>query len=294
MIEKAYHDRDGHIWMDGQFLDWRDTKVHVLTHSLHYGSAVFEGNRAYGGEIFRLSDHSQRLRNSANILGYEIPYTQEEIDQACIDTLANSGLKDAYVRPVAWRGSDMMGVASKNNQIHLAIACWHWGSYFSDKMKGIRLCISDWRRPAPDTSPCKSKAAGLYMICTLAKDKAAATGWDDALMFDYKGRVAECTGAHIFFVKDGELYTPTNDILLEGITHDSIIKLAEAKGYKVNKQDIMPNEMSDFEECFVVGTAAEVTPVREIDGIHYKPGKVCEDMVKTYDDAVNGKGIIKL
>ncbi|WP_121100420.1 branched-chain amino acid aminotransferase [Litorimonas taeanensis] len=294
MIEKAYHDRDGHIWMDGQFLDWRDTKVHVLTHSLHYGSAVFEGNRAYGGEIFRLSDHSKRLRNSANILGYEIPYTQEEIDQACIDTLANSGLKDAYVRPFAWRGSDMMGVASKNNQIHLAIACWHWGSYFSDKMKGIRLCISDWRRPAPDTSPCKSKAAGLYMICTLAKDKAAATGWDDALMFDYKGRVAECTGAHIFFVKDGELYTPTNDILLEGITHDSIIKLAEAKGYKVNKQDIMPNEMSDFEECFVVGTAAEVTPVREIDGIHYKPGKVCEDMVKTYDDAVNGKGIIKL
>ena len=289
MIEKAYHDRDGHIWMDGEFLDWRDTKVHLLTHSLHYGSAVFEGDRAYGGEIFRLADHSDRLLKSAEHLGYEIPYTREQIDAACKETLANSGLKDAYVRPVAWRGSEMMGVASKNNQIHLAIACWHWGSYFSDKMKGIRLCISDWKRPAPDTSPCKSKAAGLYMICTLAKDKAMATGWDDALMFDYRGRVAECTGAHIFFAKGEELHTPTNDILLEGITHDSVIKLAQARGFKVHKRDIMPEEMKDFDECFVVGTAAEVTPVREIDGIHYKPGKVCEAMVNDYDDAVNGR-----
>ncbi len=289
MIEKAYHDRDGQIWMDGEFLEWRDTKVHLLTHSLHYGAAVFEGDRAYGGEIFRLADHSTRLKKSANLLGYDIPYTREEIDAACKDTLAKSGLKDAYVRPVAWRGSEMMGVASKNNTIHLAIACWHWGSYFSDKMKGIRLCISDWKRPDPATAPCKSKAAGLYMICTLAKDKAAATGWDDALMFDYRGRVAECTGAHIFFVKGDELHTPTNDILLEGITHDSVIKLAQARGYKVFKRDIMPDEMKDFDECFVVGTAAEVTPVREIDGIHYTPGKICEAMVMDYDDAVNGR-----
>ena len=289
MIEKAYHDRDGQIWMDGEFLEWRDTKVHLLTHSLHYGSAVFEGDRAYDGEIFRLSDHSERLVKSAKYLGYEIPYSREDIDKACRDTLANSGLKDAYVRPVAWRGSEMMGVASKNNTIHLAVACWHWGAYFADKMKGIRLCISDWKRPAPDTSPCKSKAAGLYMICTLAKDKAAATGWDDALMFDYRGRVAECTGAHIFFVRGEELHTPTNDILLEGITHDSVIKLAQARGFKVFKRDISPSEMAHFDECFVVGTAAEVTPVREIDGIHYKPGKVCEAMVNDYDDAVNGR-----
>ena len=184
MIEKAYHDREGHIWIDGEFKDWRETNVHLLTHSLHYGSAVFEGDRAYGGEIFRLSDHSDRLLNSAKLLGYEIPYTREQIDAACKETLEKSGLKDAYLRPVAWRGSEMMGVASKNNEIHLAVACWHWGSYFSDKMKGIRLCISDWKRPAPDTIPSKSKAAGLYMICTLSKDAAAAKGFDDALMFE--------------------------------------------------------------------------------------------------------------
>lgn len=293
MIEKAYHDRDGQIWMDGEFLDWRDTKVHLLTHSLHYGSAVFEGDRAYGGDIFRLSDHSDRLLNSAKLLGYEIPYTREQIDAACKETLEKSGLEDAYLRPVAWRGSEMMGVASKQSKIHLAVACWHWGSYFSDKMKGIRLCISDWKRPAPDTIPCKSKAAGLYMICTLSKDAAAAKGFDDALMFDYRGRVAECTGAHIFFVRGEELHTPTNDCLLEGITHDSVIKLAEARGFKVFKRDILPSEMAHFDECFVVGTAAEVTPVREIDGIHYKPGKVCEALVNDYDAAVNGQGKVK-
>jgi len=228
MIEKAYHDRDGVIWVDGEFVDWRETKIHVLTHSLHYGSCVFEGNRAYGGEIFRLNDHSKRLVNSAKLLGYEIPYTLEQIDQACIDTLEKSGLKDAYIRPFAWRGSDMMGVASKNNQIHFGVAAWHWGSYFADKMQGVRLCISDWIRPDPRSAPCKSKAAGLYMICTLAKDKAQAEGWDDALMYDYKGRVAECTGAHIFFVRNGELHTPTNDILLEGITCISAIFIRQS------------------------------------------------------------------
>jgi len=289
MIEKAYHDRDGHIWMDGEFVDWRETKVHILTHSLHYGSAVFEGNRAYEGEVFRLNDHSQRLINSARLLGYEIPYTLDQIDAACKETLAKSGLGDAYMRPVAWRGSEMMGVASKNNQIHLAVAVWHWGSYFEDKMKGIRMCIADWKRPAPDTIPCKSKAAGLYMICTLSKDAAQAKGYDDALMFDYKGRIAECTGAHIFFVRDGELHTPTNDCLLEGITHNTVVKLAEKRGYKVFKRDIYPSEMAHFTECFVVGTAAEVTPVREIQGIKYTPAEVCHALASDYDALVRGK-----
>jgi len=289
MIEKAYHDRDGVIWIDGEFIDWRETKIHVLTHSLHYGSCVFEGNRAYGGKIFRLTDHSKRLEKSAKLLGYEIPYTQEQIDQACLDTLEKSGLKDAYIRPFAWRGSDMMGVASKNNQIHFGVAAWHWGSYFADKMQGVRLCISDWIRPDPRSAPCKSKAAGLYMICTLAKDKAQAGGWDDALMYDYKGRVAECTGAHIFFVRNGELHTPTNDILLEGITHDSVIKLAKKRGMNVHKRDIHPSEIPHFDECFIVGTAAEVTPVREIDGHHYTVGEVCHALVSDYDDCVRGK-----
>lgn len=289
MIEKAYHDRDGKIWMDGEFIDWRETKIHVLTHSLHYGSAVFEGNRAYEGKIFRLRDHTNRLINSAKYMGYEIPYNADQIDTACIETLETTGLKDAYIRPVAWRGSDMMGVASKNNQIHLAVAVWHWGSYFADKMKGIRLCWSDWKRPAPDTIPCKSKGAGLYMICTLSKDAAGAKGFDDALMLDYRGRIAECTGAHIFFIRNGELHTPTNDILLEGITHDTVTKLAEKRGYKVFKRDIFPSELPHFDECFVVGTAAEVTPVREIDGIHYQPGEVCHALVEDYDNVVRGK-----
>ncbi len=289
MIEKAYHDRDGQIWIDGEFIDWRESKVHVLTHSLHYGSSVFEGNRAYEGQVFRLEDHTQRLKNSANFMGYEIPYTAEQINDACKETLAKSGLGDAYMRPFAWRGSDMMGVASKGNRIHLGVACWHWGSYFEDKMKGIRLTIADWKRPAPDTIPCKSKGAGLYMICTLSKDAAQAKGYDDALMYDYKGRVAECTGAHIFLIRDNELHTPTNDILLDGITHDTIVKLAEKRGYKVFKRDIYPAELAHFHECFVVGTAAEVTPVREIQGIHYTPGEVCHALASDYDQLVRGK-----
>ena len=222
-------------------------------------------------------------------MGYEIPYTADQINAACKETLAKSGLGDAYMRPFAWRGSDMMGVASKNNRIHLGVACWHWGNYFEDKMKGIRLCIADWKRPAPDTIPCKSKGAGLYMICTLSKDAAQAKGYDDALMYDYKGRVAECTGAHIFLIRGKELHTPTNDILLEGITHDSVVKLAEKRGYKVFKRDIYPAELDHFDECFVVGTAAEVTPVREIQGIKYTPGEVCHALASDYDQLVRGK-----
>ncbi|MBC6403368.1 MAG: branched-chain amino acid aminotransferase [Hyphomonadaceae bacterium] len=289
MIKKPYHDRDGHIWVDGEFIDWRESKVHVLTHSLHYGSAVFEGDRAYEGKIFRLTDHSRRLINSAEHMGYEIPYTLTQIDQACKDTLAKSGLGSAYVRPIAWRGSEMMGVASKNNRTHLAIALWHWGNPFPNRMEGIRLAMADWRRPAPDTIPCKSKGAGLYMICTLSKDAAAAKGFDDALMLDYRGRIAECTGAHIFFVRDGELHTPTNDILLDGLTHDSIVKLAEKRAVKVYRRDIYPSELPHFSESFIVGTAAEVTPVREIAGHSYVPGNICEMLINDYDGAVHGR-----
>ncbi len=289
MADKPFHDRDGYIWIDGEFVDWRDAKVHVLSHALHYGSAVFEGDRAYDGEIFALSDHSQRLLDSANHLDFEIPYTREEIDRACTDTLAKSGLGSAYVRPFAWRGSEKMGVSASGNTIHLSVAVWAWGSYFEDKMKGIRLTIAKWKRPAPDTIPCKAKGAGLYMICTMSKHAAEAEGYDDALMFDYKGRVAECTGAHIFFIRDGELHTPTNDILLDGITRKTVLALAAKRGITVNSRDIMPSELGDFTECFVVGTAAEITPVREIKGHMYKPGDMTATFIDDYDKLVHRK-----
>ncbi len=289
MSEAAFHDRDGYIWVDGEFVDWREAKIHVLTHSLHYGSAVFEGDRAYEGKVFRLEDHSQRLLNSANLLGYDIPFSREEIDTACKDTLAKSGLGSAYVRPIAWRGSEQMGVAALKNKIHLAVAVWHWGDYFKDKMKGIRLCMADWKRPAPDTIPCKAKGAGLYMICTLSNNAAKAKGFDDALMLDYKGRVAECTGAHIFFAKDGELHTPTNDILLDGITRRTVLSLAEKRGIKVNARDIYPEELPEFSECFIVGTAVEITPVRSIEKLTYTPGDLTEGLMEDYTKATHGK-----
>lgn len=289
MAEAPYHDRDGYIWMDGEFVDWREAKVHVLTHSLHYGSGVFEGDRAYDGEIFELTNHSQRLINSAAHLGYEIPFSREEIDAACKDTLAKSGLGSAYVRPIAWRGSEKMGVAAQNNKIHLAVAVWHWGNYFEDKMKGIRLCMAEWKRPAPDTIPCKAKGAGLYMICTLSKHTAESKGFNDALMLDYKGRVAECTGAHIFFARDGELHTPTCDILLDGITHKSVMALAKNRQIKVHKRDIWPDELPSFSECFIVGTAAEITPVRSIEKLQYTPGDITENLIEDYDKLVHRK-----
>ncbi|NNC37419.1 MAG: branched-chain amino acid aminotransferase [Acidimicrobiales bacterium] len=289
MADIPFHDRDGFIWVDGEFVPWRDAKVHILTHSLHYGSGVFEGDRAYDGEIYALTDHSQRLVNSAKLMGYDIPFSVEEIDKACKDTLAKSGLGSAYVRPIAWRGSEKMGVAAQNNKIHLAVAVWAWGDYFADKMKGITLCMSDWRRPAPDTIPCKSKGAGLYMICTLSKHAAENKGFNDALMLDYQGRIAECTGAHIFFIRDGELHTPTNDILLDGITHKSVVGLAKKRKIKVNKRDIWPDELSSFSECFIVGTAAEITPVRRIDDYQYVPGDITISLVEDYDKLTHGK-----
>jgi branched-chain amino acid aminotransferase len=272
--------------MDGEYTKWSDTKVHVLTHALHYGSSVFEGERAYDGQIFKSLKHTERLIQSGDLMGFDIPFTVTEIEDAKRDYLNKTGYDSAYIRPVAWRGSEMMGVSAQKNTIHLAIAIWQWGDYFADKMKGIRLTMADWRRPPAECAPVKAKAAGLYMICTLAKHKAEGQGYQDALMLDYRGLVAECTGAHIFFAKDGKLITPTADILLDGITRSTVIQLARELGIAVERRDIKPEELSSFDECFIVGTAAEVTPVREIAGIDYKPGEVCRAVVSAYDQLV--------
>lgn len=279
---------DGDIWYNGEFVDWADAKVHVLTHGLHYASAVFEGERAYGGRIFELTKHTERLHKSAEYLGFEIPYTVEEIDNACNETVKRMGLVNAYVRPIAWRGSEMMGVSAQTNRINLAIAAWDWPSYFdpAEKMKGIRLDIADWRRPDPTTIPCMSKAAGLYMICTLSKHAAEAKGYADALMFDYRGQVAECTGANVFFTKDGVIHTPTPDCFLDGITRQTVIGLAKKRQFQVVERVIMPEEMADFEECFITGSAAEVTPVSEIGPYNFVPGAISKMMIDDYEAEV--------
>ena len=284
-----YHDRDGYIWMDGEFVPWRETTIHVLTHGLHYASSVFEGERAYGGHIFESRRHTERLHRSANILGFELPYTVDEIEKAKHETLAKSGLENAYVRAFAWRGSEMMGVSAQNNKIHVAIAVWHWGDYFADKMKGIAMTHAQWRRPDPKTAPCEAKAAGLYMICTLSKHAAEKDGFADALMLDYRGHVAEATGANIFFLQDGALHTPTPDCFLNGITRQTAIKLAKARQIEIVERTIMPDELKNFSECFITGTAAEITPVRQIGDVNYKPGSVTEGLVNDYSDLVNGK-----
>ncbi|MAX84890.1 MAG: branched-chain amino acid aminotransferase [Hyphomonas sp.] len=285
----AYDDRDGYIWMDGEFVPWRDSKVHVLTHALHYASSVFEGERAYSGKIFRSLDHSKRLHNSAEIMGFKIPFSVDQVEQAKTEALAKSGLESAYVRALAWRGSEMMGVSAQNNTIHLAVAVWHWGDYFADKMKGIRLTHAKWRRPAPDTAPCHAKAAGLYMICTLSKHAAERDGYADALMLDYRGQVAEATGANIFFVRDGALHTPTPDCFLNGLTRQTAIKLARERGIEVIERAIFPDELSTFSECFITGSAAEITPVAEIGEHVYKPGQISETLINDYTALVNGQ-----
>lgn len=257
-----YHDRDGFIWFDGKLVPWREANLHILTHGLHYGSAVFEGERAYGGQIFKLHEHSQRLIDSAHMLDFEIPYTVEEIDAACNEAMKANKLVDCYVRPIAWRGSEQMGVSAQLNKIHLAVAAWDWGSYFDpqERLRGIRIGLAQYRRPDPATIPAKAKATGLYMICTIEKHRAEKAGYADALMYDWRGRVAECTGANIFFVKDGALHTPTPDCFLDGITRRTVMDLAKRRGIAVNERTIMPDELPGFTECFIVGTAAEVTP----------------------------------
>ena len=288
-MTQSYDDRDGWIWLDGKLVPWRDANVHVLTHALHYASSVFEGQRAYGGEVFKLTDHSRRLRKSAELLGFEIPWSVEEIDAACRETLKANDLQDAYMRPLAWRGSEQMGVSAQNAKIHLAIATWYWGAYFGEEAirKGLRLDISRWRRPAPYTAPTESKAAGLYMICTLARHDAQAKGYDDALMFDWRGQVAEATGANAFFVQDGRLHTPTPDCFLNGITRQTVIGLARKRGIEVVERAIWPEELEGFEQFFLTGSAAEVTPVAEAGPWRFEVGDLTLQLRKDYLDLVN-------
>ena len=293
MVEHSgsYDDRDGFIWFDGEMVDWRDARVHVLTHALHYASSVFEGQRAYNGTIFKLTEHSERLRRSAALLGFELPWSVAEIDAACIAVLEANKMRDAYMRPVAWRGSESMGVAPGNTRPHLAIACWHWGKYFDPEIArdGIRLDIAPWRRPAPYTAPTESKAAGLYMICTLSKQHAEDRGYQDAIMLDWRGRVAETTGANIFFVAEGRLHTPVPDCFLDGITRRTVMDLARRRGVEVVERAIWPEELEQFEQCFLTGTAAEVTPVRSIGPWQFEVGELTRLMEQDYDDLVCGR-----
>jgi branched-chain amino acid aminotransferase len=271
-----YDDRDGWIWLDGAFTPWREAKVHVLTHGLHYASSVFEGERMYGGEVFKLREHTERLFNSGRILDFEIPFTVAEIEQATIATCVKNGFDDCYIRPLAWRGSEIMGVAAQASRIHVAIAVWQWPSYFDPeaKRRGIELTWAKYKRPSPETAPTASKAAGLYMICTLSKHAAEREGFADALMVDYRGYVAEATGANVFFVQDGALVTPIADCFLDGITRRAVMALARSKGLEVIERHIQPEELADFTECFIVGTAAEVTPVSRVAHHRFTPGAI--------------------
>ncbi len=282
----------GMIWFDGKLIQSPDAKIHVLTHGLHYASAVFEGERAYSGVIFRSREHSERLKHSANILDFEIPYTAAEIDAAKQLVIEKDGLPNAYVRAIAWRGSEQLGVSAQNNAIHLAIAAWEWPSYFdpAQRMRGIRFDLAEYRRPDPRTAPCLAKAAGLYMICTISKHRAERRGYADAMMLDWEGRVAECTGANIFFILDGKIHTPTADCFLSGITRATAIDLAKRRGIEVIERRIMPEEMSGFSECFITGTAAEVTPVSEIADWRFTPGTITQQLMEDYTAEVQPKG----
>jgi len=282
-----FDDRDGLIWMDGAMVPWRDAKIHVLSHGLHYASGVFEGERAYSGHIFKLRAHTERLLASGRILGFEIPYTADEIDQACRDVVAANGLVDAYVRPLAWRGTEQLSVSAQQTKIHLMVATWAWPNLFGDnRMKGVRLDIASWKRPHPETAPTASKAAGLYMIGTLAKHEAEAKGFDDALMMDWRGQVSEGTGANIFFVMNGELHTPTPDCFLDGITRRVVMSLARRQQMKVVERVIMPEEMQHASEVFLVGTAAEVTPVRQIGDLTFTPGAITQSLLTAFEALV--------
>ena len=282
-----FDDRDGMIWWDGALIPWREAKLHVLTHGLHYASAVFEGERAYEGHIFRLREHTNRLINSGRILGFEIPFTADQIDAACIATLAANNLTEGYLRPLAWRGSEMLAVSAQHTKIHLAIACWEWPAYFTgDRMAGIRLAWADWRRPDPRTAPTASKATGNYMTGTLAKHKAEAEGFADAMMLDYRGQLSEATGANAFFVIDGKLHTPTPDCFLDGITRRAVMGLARRRQIEVIQRAMQPEELSQVSEVFLAGTAAEVTPVRQIGEHHFTPGQITRTLVEDYSQIV--------
>lgn len=284
----AYDDRDGMIWMDGKMVPWRDANVHILTHALHYASSVFEGERAYNGKIFKSRLHSERLHFSAGQLDFQIPWTVDEIEAAKQEVLTANGFSDAYVRAVAWRGAGKdMGVASARNPVRLAIAAWEWGAYYGDaKMKGAKLDISKWKRPSPETIPSHAKAAGLYMICTLSKHAAEAKGCSDAMMFDYRGYVAEATGANIFFVKDGEVHTPLPDCFLNGITRQTVVGMLKERQIKVHERHIEPGELEGFQQCWLTGTAAEVTPVGQIGDYNFEVGALTRDIAESYETLV--------
>ncbi|HRL07292.1 MAG TPA: branched-chain amino acid aminotransferase, partial [Brevundimonas diminuta] len=283
-----FDDRDGWIWFDGEFVPWREAKTHVLTHGLHYGSSVFEGERMYGGEIFKLTAHSERLKRSAELLDFEIPYSVAEIDAACKETCARNGLIDCYIRPVAYLGPEQLSVTAKNSKVHLAIAAWEWPSYFDPevKKKGIALEWAKWRRPDPATAPSTAKAAGLYMICTMSKTAAEKRGFADALMLDWRGYVAEATGANVFFVRNGVLHTPRVDHILNGITRQTVIEMAQARGIEVIVRDILPEELGDFSECFLTGSAAEVTPVGQVGDYRFTPGALSLSLMDDYGKLV--------
>ena len=288
MAEASYDDRDGKIWLDGELVDWRSAQVHVLTHALHYASSVFEGERAYNGKIFLSRAHSERLHFSAGELGFDIPWSIDQIEAAKADTLKANGLTDAYVRAIAWRGAGPdMGVASARNPVRLAIAVWAWGNYYGDaKFKGAKIDIAKWKRPSPETIPVHAKAAGLYMICTHSKHEAEARGCSDALFMDYRGYVAECTGANIFFVKDGEVHTPMADVFLNGLTRQTVIKMLKEKGIPVHERRILPEELEGFEQCWLTGTAAEVTPVGQIGDYTFEVGALTRDVAQSYEALV--------
>jgi len=292
MAAQPFDDRDGWVWMDGEFVPHRDAKIHVLTHALHYASAVFEGERAYGGVVFKGREHSQRLHKSAKILGFKVPASVADIDSAKSDLIKKLGFENCYLRAIAWRGSEQMGVAAKRDDVHVAVSAWEWGDYFADKMKGVRLMIAPWRRPPPDCAPANSKASGLYMICTLSRHAANDAGFDDAIMFDWRGQIAEGTGANIFFVRDGVLHTPTPDCFLDGITRQTVIALAKARGVEVVERAIWPNELATFSEAFLTGSAAEITPIREIAGLAFKPGAMSEQLMHEFSALTRRKNAV--
>ena len=288
---QSYDDNDGLIWFDGAMVPWKDTKVHVLTHGLHYASAVFEGQRSYNGQIFKLEEHTERLIHSATTLGFELPFSAKQLNTANYEVLKANNILDGYLRPVAWRGSEMMGVSAQECSIHVAIAAWEWPSYFTPeaRLKGIRLQWSKWKRPSPETIPAKTKAAGLYMICTLSKHDAEANGFDDALMLDWRGRIAEATGANIFLVIDDKLHTPVADCFLDGITRQTVIHLAKARGIETVERIIMPDDLSKATEVFVTGTAAEVTPVSQIgEDLQFQVGSITQQLIEDYTSLING------
>lgn len=289
MNSPSFDDRDGFIWYDGKMVEWRSATTHVLNHGLHYASSVFEGERVYNGKVFKLTEHTERLHRSAELIGFTIPYSVEALNKATNEVIARNNIVNGYVRPVAWRGSEMMAIAAQKNTIHVAIATWSWPSYFSKEAKerGLRLMVSDWARPSPKTAPTASKAAGLYMICTMSKHSAEKAGYDDALMYDYRGLIAEATGANIFLVMNGELHTPTTECILNGITRLTVIDLAKARGIKVVERHIKPEELANAQEVFICGTAAELTPIGEIAQYKFTVGAVTKQLMEDYHKLVN-------